>query len=180
MSDSQEQSFSNNPYAPKIPSYLYPRERADFFGVFIASVFYGTREVPHLPVHLSMLTPFVWFISGVAIVLSFKCLAALFNPIYRRGEPIKWGLVSFTMAMFSIATIGTTMNLNVLSISYIDNREYSGVEGVIPPGPIGYRWLISPNALTIVPNIMFFLTNWLGDGLLVGSLFGATPAHPDV
>ena len=114
----------------------------------------------------------------MVIALSFKCMAALFNPVYRRGEPIKWGFVSFTLAMFSIAIVGTAMNLNVLSISYIDNRGYPGAGGVIPPGPLGYRWLISTKALTIIPNLMFFLINWLGDGLLVSSLFGAASVHP--
>ena len=127
-----------------------------------------------------LLTPFLWFIPGMAIVLSFKCMAALFNPVYRRGEPIKWGLVSFTMVMFSVATIGTAMNLNVRSIMYIDNREYPGAGGVILPGPLGYRWFISTSALTIIPNTMLFLTSWLGDGLLVGSSFGAAAVHPSV
>ena len=31
-----------------------------------------------------------------------------------------------------------------LSISYIDNREFPGVEDLMPPGPIGQKLLISP------------------------------------
>lgn len=133
---------------------------------FTLAQFFTARE--RFPTHLSVCAHFVWFITGMVIVLSFKCMAALLNPVYCRGEPIKWRLVSFTMAMFSIATIGTAMNLSILSIIYIDNREYPGAGGVIPPGPLGYRWLISPKALTIIPNLMFYVTNWLGDGLLVG------------
>jgi len=64
-------------------------------------------------------------------------------------------------------TVFTAMNLNIQSISYIDNREFPGVEGVLPPGPIGYQWSIYSNVLTVVPNLMFLLNNWLADGLLL-------------
>ena len=100
----------------------------------------------------------------------FQCMAALLNPVDRRRGGIKWGHVSYTVLMFSIATVYTATNLNVQSVSFIDNREFPGVEGVLPPGPLGYLWFNS-RVLCTVPNLMFLLNNWLADGLMVGSRF---------
>ena len=118
------------------------------------------------------------FLLGVLIVLFFQCMAALFDSANRRGEGIKWGLVSYTMAMFSFATVLTGMQLNIRSISYIDNREFPGVEGVLPPGPLGYQSFIWSGTLTLIPSLMFALNNWLADGLLVGSSLNSTPIRP--
>ena len=71
--------------------------------------------------------------------------------------------------MFSIATVYTATNLNVQSVSFVDNREFPGVEGVLPSGPLGYLWSNS-RVLCTVPNLMFLLNSWLADGLMVGSL----------
>ena len=101
----------------------------------------------------------------------FQCMTALFNPVNRRREGIRWGLVSYTMVMFLFGTVLTGMGLDVASVSLIDNREFPGVIGVLPPGPLGYQWLIRPTALSIIPNLMFFLNNWLAEGLLVSPLF---------
>lgn len=108
-------------------------------------------------------------------MLFFQCMAALIDPIHRRREGVKWGLLSYTVVMFSFVTVFTAMNLNIQSISYIDNREFPGVEGVLPPGPLGYQWFIYSKAITIVPNFMFLLNNWMADGFLVGSSCGARP-----
>ena len=97
-------------------------------------------------------------------------MAALFNPVYRRGERIKWGLVSYTVVMFSVVTVQTAMDLNLQSLSNIDSRKFPG-DDVIPPGPVGYQWFTSQGALNIIPTAMFTLTNWLADGLLVSPLF---------
>ena len=77
--------------------------------------------------------------------------------------------------MFSVATVQTAMSLDILSISYIDNREFPGIDGVIStdPGPWGYQFFISPEALSIFPNVMFTLSDWLADGLLVRSFLSA-------
>jgi hypothetical protein len=103
-------------------------------------------------------------------------MGTLFNPAHRR-RGIKWGLVSYTVAMFVFVTVFTAMNDNIQSISWIDNREFPGVEGVLPPGPLGYQFFIYSNVISIIPNLMFLLNNWLADGLLVGPLFNAAFAH---
>ena len=103
-------------------------------------------------------------------MLFFKCMAALFNPLYRRGDLIKWGLVSYTVAMSLLVTIGTATQLDVQSISYIDNRQFPGVKGVLPPGPTGYQSLITTEAITVIENVPFVLNNWLAEGLLVSAL----------
>ena len=114
------------------------------------------------------------FVLGIMIAVFFQCMAALFDPVHRRGERTKWGLVSYTMVMFSFVTVFTATNLDIQSISYIDNREFPGVEGV---GPFRYEWFISAEILTTVSNVVFPLNNWLADGLLVSSLFDVTSTH---
>ena len=117
-----------------------------------------------------MLTPFVQLILGIVIVVFFKCIIALFDPAHRRGGPIKWGLVSYAVVMFFLVTIGTAMQLDVQSISYIDDRVFPGLGSVIPPGPVGYELrFIQPDAIVVIQNSLFVLSNWLSDGLLVSS-----------
>ena len=98
-------------------------------------------------------------------------MSALLSPARRQGEAIKWGLVTYTALMFSMATVYTAMNLNIQILSFIDNREFSaaypdGTRFLI--GPILYQTIIRQTPLGgTVPNIMFSLNNWLADGLLV-------------
>ena len=125
-----------------------------------------------------MLTSFVRFILGVLIVLFFKCITALLNPVYRRGGSIKWGLVLYSVVMFSLATVFTAMNLDIESISYIDNRNFPGASGVEHPGPLGYFDSIYFKAINIVPNVAYVVSNWLADGFLVSSLFGSAFTCP--
>ena len=66
------------------------------------------------------------------------------------------------------------MNLDIQSVSYIDNREFPGNDA-LPPGPLGYQYLIYSKAISIVPNLMFLLNNWLADGLLVSFAFTWVP-----
>ena len=113
-------------------------------------------------------------------MLFFNCAATLFSPVYRRGEPVRWGLLSYTVIVFSLATVTTVMNLHIRSISYIDNRKFPGVKGRLPPGPLGYLYYTSPEAVSIIPNVAFLLNNWLADGLLVSSLFNAAFTRPGV
>jgi len=90
----------------------------------------------------------------------------LFSSSNRTKGGIKWGFVAYVAAMFSFVTVYTAMFLNLQSISYIDNREFPGNDDV-PPGPLGYQWFIHNQALSIVPNLMFILNNWLADGFLI-------------
>jgi len=180
MSDPQRKPWSDNPNAPNIPHDLYVEEKAYFAGTLIASILYGICETPPpltsppIPAHSAL------FLLGIVIVVFFQCMAGLFHPANRRGEGVKWGLVSYTLAMFLFVTVYTAMNLNIESISYIDNREFPGVEGVLPPGPLGYRSFIYSKALSIAPNFMFFLNNWLADAFLVSCLFHTAFSRPSV
>ena len=174
MSSSQQKPWSDDPNAPKIPYGLYFDEKVNLAGHFITSILYGTFGNPYQYVHLPALILSVRFVLGILIVLSFRCMAALLDPVHRRGEPIKWGLVSYTIIMLSLVTVEIAVILDGQSTSYVDNRNFSGNGGLMPPGPIGYQVLIYREAVTIVPWVMFLLNNWLADGLLVSSLFGAT------
>ena len=173
MSDSQQQPWSDNPNAPKIPYYAYLDEKAWFAGIVVSSILYGTPKT-----RSSIHAHFICSVNlGIIIVLFFKCMVALFNPAHRRGERVKWGLVSYTAIMFALVTIETATNLDVQSASSIDNREFPGIDDLIPPGSYGYQLFISPEALSIIPNVMFLLNNWLADGLLVSSPFGTSFAR---
>ena len=136
---------------------------------------------PHLRARLiSVLILFFLLVPGIAIMVFFRCITGLFDPEHRRGQRVKWGLVSYTMVMFSILTALTAMSSVTLSISFIDNRQFTGVEGVVPPGPFGYVLFISPMAISFLTNAMAILNNWLADGLLVSSLFDHALTHPCV
>jgi len=128
---------------------------------------------PRLDVHHSALTALPVFILGMLIVLFSKCMTALSSPAYRRGEGIKWGLVSYTVVMFSLATGLTAMNIHLQSISNVDNREFPGVEGALLPGPTGYFQSIYFKAINVTSNTAYLLNNWLADGFLVGFRFAA-------
>ena len=110
-----------------------------------------------------MLISFVRFVLGIATMVFFRCMSGLFDPVHRRGERVKWGLVSYTAAMFSLLTVLTATNFDVFSISYIDNRQF-------PSGPSAYMAFVLPTTLNPVPDAMAIFSNWLADGLLVSSL----------
>ena len=168
MSDSSDKSWSGSPSAPRIPASLYFEEKVNFAGDFVAIILYGAPLL--IPcVCQSVLTLYVRFaVPGIVIVLFFQCMGALLDPLNRRREGIRWGLVVHTTAMFSFVTIATAMGLNLQSISRIDNREFPGADdGTLPPGPFGYKFLIYSKAISIIPNFTFQLNQWLVDGLLV-------------
>ena len=111
-------------------------------------------------------------------------MAALLNPIYLRGDGVKWGFVSYTMAMFSFATVFTVMNLIVQSNSYIDNREFGGLYNSGPPpyvyGPFAYQYTNCPTVFGVIPGLMFLFNYWLADGLLVSSSFCVVFTRSDI
>ena len=121
--------------------------------------------------HLSMFTSSDRFIVlGIVVVLFFQCIVALLNPIDPRAG-IKWPFVVYTVAMFSFATVFTAINLDFQSISYVDNREFNaGAGGELPPGPIGYSFLVYSEAISTVANVMFLFNECLADGLLVSHI----------
>lgn len=181
MPDHQEHPWSNNPNAPKITHEVYLREKNWFAGSIIGSMLYGTSSESQLHAQPSVLTALlIRSIPGALVVLFFKCMMALFNPTYRRGGGVKWSLVLFTVVMFLLVTVHTAMDLDLLSVSFIDNRNFPGVEGVLYPGPAGYREVVYFKAINVIPNATFPLNNWLADGLLVSSLFGARFTRPGV
>ena len=108
------------------------------------------------------------------ILLFFKCMAALFDPVHRKRDGIKWGIVSYTVAMFSFATVCIGIGLHIHSVSYVDNREFTNPDGTLV-GPYGYQSAVRKKILGIIPNLMYLLNNLLADGLLVRSLFAVTP-----
>jgi len=170
--------LSDDPDAPPIARFSYVEEKTTLAGIFIASILYGTP-----PTRLSICTNFNRLvILGVVILLFFQCMAAFLNPVHRRGEGIKWWLVSHIVAMFSFVTVYTAMNLHIQSKSFIDKRKdhVSPDSTVVGSGPLHYQSNIHGVALGIIPYVMFNLNNWLADGLLVSSLFDAAPTRPGI
>ena len=175
MSDSQGGLWSDNPNAPKIPVWLYFAERYYSYGIFFASILYGTHDTPHL--YFPHLFTVRSVLLGVLIILFFRCITALLNPANRRGAGIKWWLVAYTVLAFAFATIINGTDLDIQSICYVDNREFPGVDGVLPPGPLGYKLSIRTGALSMTNSVMFFLGHLLADGFLVRCLFDPSCVH---
>jgi hypothetical protein len=115
-----------------------------------------------------------FLILGIVVVLFFKCMSALLNPLDRTSGGIKWPFVAHTTVMFSFLTINIAMSLNISSISYIDNRAFPGDE-TLSPGPFGYQTRITSKAISIVPNVLFLLNNCLADCLLVNEVSNSIP-----
>ena len=113
------------------------------------------------------------------VVLFFKCIAALLNPLYRKRNGIKWVLVSYTIVTFSFVTVYTVMNLNAQSISFIDNRESTNADGILV-GPLGYWLSIRLTVCGTISNLALLSNNLLADGLLVSPLFNAAFACPGI
>ena len=129
------------------------------------------ERYPHPYARLFVLTLTIRFTLGMLVVLFLRCMAALFDPDHQRGKSTKWGIVSYTVAMSSVITALTGVQLDFQSICYIDNREFPGVGDTLSPGPLGYQSSIFFGTLAVGNDILFFLNGWLADGLLVGSLF---------
>ena len=118
------------------------------------------------------------------MALFFQSMFALLSPVKPIKSGIKRALIVHTVLMFSLLTAPYAIDLNYLSISYIDNREYPGFNadppgslGYFPgslgyfPGPLGYHILIGiAKATATTLDVMFPLRQWLADGLLVGPI----------
>lgn len=143
MSDPWGPPWSNNPNAPAVSEWVYLGEKADFAGDVVMAIFYG-----------------------IVVILFFQCMDALFCPSNRVRVGVKWGLAVHTVTMFSFVTAFTVAFLHVEPTAYLDNREFPGIDNVLPPGPFGY--LYSMRSITNrIPAFMFVLNQWLADGLLL-------------
>ena len=103
----------------------------------------------------------------------------MFDPAYPMRAGIRWGLITHAAAMFAFATIFTAINLDIQSISYIDNREFSDDLDGFPPGPFGYQLFISAEAISVVPIVMFYLNTCLANGLLVSHEYSSVTKVSD-
>ena len=177
MSLDDLQLRANHPRDSGSKPLFYHMEKDGFAGFLLGAILYGTRELspstrPLAGAHF-FLCP---FFLGVLIVLFFQCMATLLSPAHRRGEGIKWGLVTYTVVMFSFVTVYTAMNLHIQSLAFIDNRSFTYLG--VPFGPLGWQSTIRRTVIGMFPTVMFVLNYWLADGLLVGSLFDAASARP--
>ena len=111
-------------------------------------------------------------ILGIAVALFFQCMSALLLPVSPTTKGVRWGLVAYSVALFSFLTIGFATNRNIFSMAYIDEREFTGVI----PGPLGF--IIFPpldrRAVGYFSFLTFSFVQWLADGLLVSSASNST------
>ena len=84
-----------------------------------------------------------------------------------------------TAVMFLCVTIHTAINLNIVTASYVNNREFTGTDE-LRPGPLGYQNLAFYETTGVISTVMFLLNNWLADGLLVNFTLGYTTQESDV
>ena len=168
MDNSSQEPWSISPNAPQIPYQLYFAEKANTAGVLIGAVFYG--EPTHPPDYMCLSCTFDSCVLGIVTVLFFKCMGALLDPLNHTRKRVKWGLMVHATTMFSLATIYIATGFEIHSTAYIDNREFTSVDGSFLPGPIGYKSFVYSKAISIIPNAAFLLNDWLADSLLVSSV----------
>ena len=114
---------------------------------------------------------------GIVVALFFQCMATLLNPANPIRKGIIWALMAHTVALFLFVTIAFGIDLDYLSIEYIDNREFPGNDE-FPPGPLGYDDLVTLEVTATVLGAMFPLNQWLADGLLVSPILNSvTSVH---
>lgn len=172
---SSQKSWHDSPNAPNITSQVYFNEKANLAGMHTCAAFYGT------PIYARIHPPLVFnpfIILGGVVLLFFRCMSALLDPVNRTRGSIKWLLIVHTVAIFLFVTVFTVINLNVLSVSYVDNRETHG--GPEPPGPLGYQYSTYSTISGVVSTIMFLLNNLLADGLLVCFVINSAGRVSDV
>ncbi|KAJ7454058.1 hypothetical protein B0H11DRAFT_1875547 [Mycena galericulata] len=129
---------SGNPYAPQEPANVLWLEHASFAGNNLGEICYG-----------------------ITLVLFFQCLRALTKPRTGSSHNLRnWFLIGYVIVMFGLGTIFTAMNMHLMQISYIDNRNF-------PEGPIGYSLAMYSTWRVTVPNACSLIANWLADGLLI-------------
>ena len=138
-------------------------------GFLISLILYGTACKTPPSVRRSIRPHSAFRFIGIAFTLFFQSMAALLNPFHHRGEGIKWGLVSYTVVVFSLVTIFTAMNLNDRLVEYMRLDSESDT-----PDDSGFE--VPPPILTLI----FLLNYWLSAGFLVGSFFCAPFVHPGV
>lgn len=143
MVDSSAEPWSNDPNAPRIAYWLYLMEKLYVAGTFMSAIFYG-----------------------FTIALFFRCMGALLNPANRTRGGVKWAFVAHAVAMFLCVTANAITNLDGQSISYIDNRAFPGNDE-LPPGPFTYELLIYSSPISVISFLVYFLGQWLADGLLL-------------
>ena len=96
---------------------------------------------------LPAVSPYNRFIAiGTAIVLFSRCMGILRNPVNRTMRAVRWKLIVHLATMFSFMTISTALSFGLQPISYINNREFPGVDGALSPGPLGYQYSRPINA----------------------------------
>ena len=94
---------------------------------------------------------------------------ALLNPANRPRTGVRWPFVAHIVVMFSFVTVFNAIYLNMLSISNVDNREFTGSDS-LPPGPLGYFGSLYSNANIVVSRVVFLLNHCLADGMLVSCI----------
>jgi hypothetical protein len=119
---------------------------------------------PSISAHLT----FLLVNQGILIVFFFRCIRALLGPANSMKKGAKSLLLAHSTLLFLFTTMGHAIDRDIISTSFIDNREFGGNEG-LPPGPVGYQVLASSAVAPALGQVLFPLSQWLADALLVSS-----------
>ncbi|KIJ63973.1 hypothetical protein HYDPIDRAFT_154930 [Hydnomerulius pinastri MD-312] len=125
-----------NPYSPQEPASILEIERDIFIGDSLSLLIYG-----------------------VSLVLFVQCMVAFLKRT-DVSSPNRWGLMTYTLLMFSCSTIFVALDSTLFRNAFVDYRNYPG-------GPIGYSVATYDAPMSITANAFFMLANWLADGLLL-------------
>ena len=117
-------------------------------------------------------------VLGIITVLFLRCIRLLLDPVNHTRGGIRWPYVAYSTTMFLFVTIYTAVTIHLQSTSFINNRNFPGVDGSSLSGPVGYQIFIYPKPIRVVLDFIFLLNNLLADSLLVSSV--SKPCHPRV
>ncbi|KAG7097755.1 hypothetical protein E1B28_005076 [Marasmius oreades] len=95
---------------------------------------------------------------GMTFVLFFQCVFAIINS---PNKDARKPMLLYVIFMFALGTIFTAGNLNLQQHSYIDFRNFPG------GGPLGYALSQYSTWRGMTPNVVYTISNWFADGLLM-------------
>ena len=104
-------------------------------------------------------------------------MGALLNPVCGTKKAIKWGLVAQTFVMFSFLTIANLINDDLLSVEFVNNREFSEAGRLL--GPFNYAFFVDEEAEGTVAGFLPLINQWLANGLLVSPASNPVAHVPD-
>ncbi|KAJ7744019.1 hypothetical protein DFH07DRAFT_978699 [Mycena maculata] len=100
-------------------------------------------------------------LAGVAYGILFTITVQTLLMFLRRGRnQIPWGLVTYSVFMFILASIGLGGNAKFNEMTFIDDRN-------IPGGPNAFTEEFFTTPVNLMAFVAYILMSWLADGLVL-------------